>query len=230
MISSRLASGPRAARGSSVWSRLALCLCAGLVLGNGAPDPVLIDSVQDRYAEVKDLTAAFEQTAQIASIGKTESSKGQVKILRPGRMRWEYTAPEERVIALDGTTIRMYLPEDEQLQIAPLDAGSFPPTALDFLLGSGDLRSSFEGEELEPNARGERGLRLRPRRDASFEFLEIWVDPTSLQLRESIVLDLFGNRTAVRFDAMRENEGIEASAFEVQVPEGTDVIDLREDR
>jgi len=210
------------------WLLGALVGVALSIQGNGAPAAELIDSVQARYQDVRDLQADFEQRARIASIDKTESSAGKVTILRPGRMRWEYTAPEARVIALDGQSIRMYLPEDEQLQIAPLDAGSFPPTALDFLLGSGDLRTSFDGEELAPNERQELGLRLRPKADASFEFLEIWVSPQDYELRESIVVDLFGNRTAVRFSTLRENQGIDASAFEVRVPEGTDVIDLRE--
>jgi len=73
----------------------------------------------------------------------------------------------------------------------------------------------------------QRGLVLRPTSDASFESLTLWLDPKSLQLRESVVVDLFGNRTRVRFADIVENAGVEPAAFEFAAPAGTDVIDLR---
>ena len=214
---------------SRVWA-LVLCALAGPLLGNGGPDlsaDQLVQAVQERYDGIKDITARFEQASQVASIGRTEQSRGSVTIKRPGRMRWEYSGPEPRVIALDGTVLRMYLPEDEQLQIAPLGAGTFPPTALDFLLGEGKLETSFTAERIPEERSGELGLLLRPKQDASFERLEIWVSAEGQQLRESVVVDLFGNRTAVRFGAIRENAGVSDEIFRVEVPEGTDVIDLR---
>ena len=70
-------------------------------------------------------------------------------------------------------------------------------------------------------------MRLRPKSDASFESLELWVDPKTFQLRESVVVDLFGNRTRVRFDGIVENEGVAASEFELEAPAGAEVLDLR---
>ena len=145
---------------------------------------------------------------------------------RPGRMRWEYVAPERRVIVLDGDTLRVYTPADAQLQIAGL-AGGFSPTALGFLLGEGDLRADFTSELLVQEERPEIGLRLRPRGDAAFEHLEMWLAPDSHQLRESVVVDVFGNRTSVRFTKIAENGGVDDAAFEIRVPDGTEVIDLR---
>jgi len=230
-ISSQTPQKVRRGSGTTRALSLGLCIVGAALLGNGeAPTAAtkLVDAVQRRYEAVQDIAAKFEQEAVVASIGKTERSSGSVTIKRPGRMRWEYRSPEERIIALDGDTIRMYLPEDQQLQVASLDAGVFPPTALDFLLGEGKLDQSFEAKELEANGRSELGLRLEPRTDQSFDYLEIWVSPEEHQLRESVVVDLFGNRTSVRFSEMAENQGVEDAAFKVDVPAGTDVIDLRE--
>jgi outer membrane lipoprotein-sorting protein len=141
-------------------------------LGNGAAEPSvdqLLGSIQKRYEAVKDIRASFEQEARVASIGKTEKSSGEVAIQRPGRMRWQYSAPDRRIVALDGEVIRMYLPDEGQLQIAPLQPGAFPPTALEFLLGSGDLAKSFTAEPLREEGREDLGLRLKPKQDASFE-------------------------------------------------------------
>jgi outer membrane lipoprotein carrier protein len=207
-----------------------LVVAALAALGSGTPQPSideLLVKIQKRYESVRDIRARFEQEARVASIGKTERSNGEVAIQRPGRMRWEYSAPDRRIVALDGEVIRMYLPDEKQLQIAPLQPGAFPPTALEFLLGSGDLTRSFKAEPLSEEGRTDVGVRLRPKEDASFEFIDLWVARDGYQIRESVVVDLFGNRTAVRFSDVAENAGIDAGTFTVDVPEGTETIDLR---
>jgi outer membrane lipoprotein carrier protein len=193
----------------------------------------LIADVQKRYERVRDLRASFEQEANVASLGRTDLSSGTVTVKRPGRMRWEYAKPEARVLTIDGETVKMYTPGEKQLQIAPLSPESFSPTALSFLLGDGDLRESFTaevipaGERKDAAERNEVGLRLKPKSDASFEHLELWLGAVDLALRESVVVDLFGNRTTVRFRELVENTGVPEATFQVEVPSGTDVIDLR---
>jgi outer membrane lipoprotein-sorting protein len=94
-------------------------------------------------------------------------------------------------------------------------------------MGQTVLRDSFEAKPVSEPGRSERGLVLRPKGDGGFESLTLWLDPKSLQLRESVVVDLFGNRTRVRFDGIVENAGVEAATFELAAPAGADVIDLR---
>lgn len=191
------------------------------------PSELVLVALQSRYEHVKDLRADFVQEAHVASLGKHDVSRGRVVVQRPGRMRWEYVDPEERVIVLDAGTLRVYTPSEAQLQIASAAGVGFSPTALGFLLGEGDLRADFASEELHVEGRDEVGLLLRPRGDAAFERLEMWLAPDSHQLRESVIVDVFGNRTSVRFAEISENAGVEDTAFEIEVPEGTDVIDLR---
>jgi outer membrane lipoprotein carrier protein len=231
---------------SEVARRLA-ALALGLVLplcgADGEPAPpapapapaaerrpeveALIDAIEARYAGVRDLRARFEQESRIASLERSDRSSGRVLIQRPGRMRWEYGLPEPRVIAVDGDVVRIYDPGERQLQVAPLGQGALSPTALDFLLGRGSLRGNFTVERLEPGEGPGLGLRLRPLDDAGFESLELWVAPQTYQIRASVLRDLFGNRTHIRFIEVSENSGVEEGAFTVSVPDGTDVIDLR---
>ena len=213
----------------------ALALGAAL-LGNGpaaqptppAPELVaLLDSVQKHYNGVRDLRASFEQESLVKALGKRDVSRGDVAFKRPGRMRWNYAEPEVRVLTVDPQAVRMFSATERQLQIAPIGQGSLSPTALDFLLGEADLRESFEATRIEDAARKDVGLKLSPRGDTSFESLELWLDPASLKLRESVLVDLFGNRTVLRFAELVENGGVEDGAFEIQVPKDTEVIDLR---
>jgi outer membrane lipoprotein carrier protein len=199
-----------------------------LVSANSPDDAAkTLDAVQKRYDSVHDLRASFEQTSFSAALGKETEARGSVVVKRPGKMRWEYAKPDGRIIVLDGASIRIWNPEENQLQIAAISASNVSPTALGFLMGQGVLRDSFDAKTVSEPKRSDVGLLLHPKGDAGFESLTLWLDPKSLQLRESVVVDLFGNRTRVSFQSTVENGGVEPSVFEFAAPAGAEVIDLR---
>jgi outer membrane lipoprotein carrier protein len=207
-------------------------LCAALLANGGETPPsdaaaLILGATQARYDAVVDMRASFAQHATVASLGTTEISSGVVLVKRPGRMRWEYSVPEARVIALDGETLRIYIPEDKQLQIASVSQGAFSPTALDFLLGDGDLTETFRATQLPDGDDGTLRLKLDPLEDARFQHLELWVAPVTHQLRGSVLVDMLGNRTEVRFSNLVENKGVAEEHFTIEVPADTEVIDLR---
>ena len=142
-------------------------------------------------------------------------------------MRWEYREPAATVMVVDEKTLRIFNPAERQLQVAPLGAGTFSPTAIGFLLGSLELKRVFVATLPAEGRADRRGLVLRPREPASFESLELWLDPETLQLRESVVHDLFGNRTELRLSDVQENIGVREAVFTLEVPDDIDVIDLR---
>ena len=182
--------------------------------------------IDARYAPVRDLRGRFEQTSYTASIGRQEVFRGEVVVERPGRIRWSYDAPDGRVILLDAETLRIYSPADAQLQIAPLAPGTVSPSALGFLMGATRLAEQFRPEAVE--ARGDLdGIRLVPLDDSGFESLVIWVDRGSRELRESVLVDLFGNRTRLVLTELAHDRGTAPEDFELHVPEGTEIIDLR---
>ncbi len=208
-----------------------IAVAAAFLLGAFVPTAQAgdaLDAIQARYDGVRDMRADFEQTSYMASLGKESSSEGSVLVERPGKMRWEYGKPDGRVIVLDGETIRIYDPSDKQLQIATLVEGGVNPTALSFLMGDGVLGEMFDAKPIDAKERKELGLRLTPKDgDQSFESLELWVDAKTHQMRESRITDLFGNKTTLRFKNVVENNGAKKAEFEVTVPEGTEILDLR---
>jgi outer membrane lipoprotein-sorting protein len=194
----------------------------------GESPKVDMESVQARYDAVKDVRASFEQTSYVASLGKEDVSRGRVVVARPGRMRWEYTEPEPSVIVVDRTSVQLYSPSEKKLEIMPLNAGALSPTALGFLLGEARLRDTFRVERTtQSRDGGEIGLVLVPLEESGFDSLEIRFERDGLRLRESVLLDLFGNRTRVRFDSVVENSGVEENSFTIAVPDETEIIDLR---
>jgi outer membrane lipoprotein carrier protein len=199
-----------------------------LVAAAAEPDPnELLVSIQARYEKVETLRAAFEQVSRVASLGRDERASGSVVVARPGRMRWEYTSPEPSIIVLDEEAVRMYDATEHKLQIAPVGPDTMSPTALGFLLGESDLARTFRGELLETADPSELRLRLLPKEEAAFQHLELRLDAASYALRGSVLVDLFGNRTELLFHDVNENTPLAPDAFEIQIPDDAEVIDLR---
>ena len=201
-------------------------LSVGLLAGGTPTAETRLNALQTRYDAIDDLRASFVQHSFTASLGREEVARGQVIVQRPGKIRWSYDPPDGRVIVLDGETLRIYSPEDGQLQIAALQPGTVSPTALDFLMGQGRLAEDFTAE-LVAAERAEVGLRLVPRADASFESLVFWLDPKTHELRESVLVDLFGNRTRLELRDATSNAGVRGAEFKIDVPDDTEIIDLR---
>jgi outer membrane lipoprotein carrier protein len=59
-------------------------------------------AVQQKYDRVKDFTADFTHTYEGGVLKKKSTERGTVQIKKPGRMRWEYTAPEKKTFVSDG--------------------------------------------------------------------------------------------------------------------------------
>lgn len=220
----RSSSARRRSRARALAGLLALALLGA----DAAPAPdAALDAVQKHYDGVRDIRAKFVQKSFSPAIGKETEAHGDVVVERPGRMRWEYAPPDGRVIVVDKDAIRIWNPEEKQLQIAPLSPDNVSPTALSFLMAKSTLRETFDGKTIAEPSRAELGLLLRPRNEGGFEALELWVDPKTYQLRESVVVDAFGNRTRLRLEEVVENKGVPPAAFELAAPKDAEVIDLR---
>jgi len=185
--------------------------------------------VQRRYEKVEDLAAHFEQTTQRVSLGNAPSdalvAKGEVVFAKPGKMRWSYASPEPSLVVSDGATLWVYDPQAREVQKLPLGEGHLSAAGVQFLLGAGKLQDEFRVSASkcgEPTVT----LALVPRREAQYESLEMRVDRESGVVRETTVVDLFGNRTTIAFDELRENTRPSADLFSFTPPAGVRVISL----
>lgn len=188
------------------------------------------EGVQRRYDAIRELTADFVQTTESVVLsggggGGAEESRGRVTFSKPGRMRWAYLEPEPSFVISDGSVLWIYqVGSDQATRVRDADqylAGA----ALQFLIGEGDLDASFviTPRACEP---GRVALDLRPRRPASYERLGLTADVESGMIVETSIVDLFGNRTRIVFDHVVVGQSPPEGAFEFEVPEGVEVIDV----
>ncbi|MHA7837188.1 MAG: LolA family protein [bacterium] len=185
--------------------------------------------IQQRYETIRDLRARFEQTNESATFGGTplmtaEAKRGRVVFAKPGRMRWSYEQPDRSEVVSDGETLWIYDVEAESATRLEVTAGFLSGAALQFLLGDGKILESFE-VEATACAKDRVTLDLIPRQDSSYERLGLVADRESGDVLATSVLDLFGNLTRIRFEAVEINRDPGPEIFELEVPEGVEVIE-----
>ncbi len=104
--------------------------------------------VQGHYEGVRDLQAEFSQSTHNAVLGDVPGAeipaRGRVVFAKPGRMRWVYESPEPSLVVSDGETLWIYDPTLKEVQVLSVDAGFLSGTAIQFLLGEGQILESFD--------------------------------------------------------------------------------------
>src|SRR5437762_709587 len=74
----------------------------------------LIDGVQRSFAKMTDFEADFIQKDQ-NPLNRNRQATGHLYLMRPRKMRWDYTTPEEQHFISDGKTVYFYVPSDHQV-------------------------------------------------------------------------------------------------------------------
>jgi outer membrane lipoprotein carrier protein len=207
----------------------ALALSAFGVPSGGAAELTAIElaqALQRKYDEVRDFSADFVHTYQGGVLKKTLTERGQVLIKKPGRMRWDYTAPEKKLFVSDGTKIYFYIPADKQVIVtpAPQDVSSAPAM---FLAGKGHLINQFTPSLVDlPSGlpAGARALKLAPKtRQPDYDWLILAVDPATLAIRGLVTVDAQGGTSTFAFANLKQNVGLKDDRFTFQIPRGVDV-------
>jgi len=220
---------------------LLLLGCAALLAAPGGAEEGAADAgsgcaetiarrVQGHYDPVRDLSADFEQTTSVASLGSGPGgepmrARGKVVFAKPGRMRWSYEEPEPSLVVTDGRSLWTYDPGLGEVQHLAVGEGFLSGAAIQFLLGEGAILEEFRVEA--PDCAGERVLlRLEPREPASYERLVLEVAAASGEVLATEVVDLFGNATRVAFANVRINANPDPGVFRFEPPEGVSVIEV----
>jgi outer membrane lipoprotein carrier protein len=186
-------------------------------------------SIQSRYEGIRDIHANFRQTNRSASfqgqpLMTPEPKTGRVVFAKPGQMRWTYLQPEPSVVVSNGKILWIHDVVGESITRLEVTAGFLSGAALQFLLGDGKILETFEVRAVA--CEGNRiTLDLLPRDEATYERLGLVADVDSGDVVGTSVLDLFGNLTVIGFSEIEINRDPEASTFELEIPDGVEVID-----
>jgi outer membrane lipoprotein carrier protein len=212
--------------------------------GHNAEAKSAVHALESRYAHARTLKASFFERYSDGK-GAVQSESGIVYFSRPGRMRWEYESPEQKLFLVDGTNVWFYVPSDRTASRAKMKESSDWRTPIALLVGKADLSrlcrsidivdpaSTSDGKpEDRPLQEGDAVLHCTPRKsgrdspDASDALREVLLetDPQARLMR--VVLREAGNvETEFRFGNWEENIPLPKAQFHFQPPPGVTVVD-----
>jgi outer membrane lipoprotein carrier protein len=175
--------------------------------------------------ETTDLQGSFRQALLSGAFGTGIEERGRVWIQRPGRMRWDYLDPEQKVAILDGDLTWLYVREEAQLILGSLEEhGSLLPT---LIAAERPVLELFEASLVVSAVAQDEPYRLvlRPRSDAeTFESVTVVLRQKDFAIESAEVLDAAGNRMLYQFSKLRRNKGVPDGIFRFEAPEGTTVL------
>lgn len=190
----------------------------------------VIDALQQRYDQITDLSAEFQQASTIRALGQTKKSTGLASFKKPGMMRWDYKGKEGQKIISDGRTLWMYFPQDNQVQVSRFSGAWAGRTPTAFLAGLGNLRRDFIiafADQEKRDARGNYRLLLTPREPlAQVSKLILTVDKESFYVLSTSFTDSLGNLTEIGFKKIKVNQGLKDSLFTFVVPPDVEVLEV----
>jgi outer membrane lipoprotein carrier protein len=190
--------------------------------------PGLAQALQHRYDQVRDFSADFVHTYRGGVLRRELSERGRLIVSKPGRMRWEYTAPEQKLFVSDGSKIYSYIPADRQVIVGSVPPADEATTPALFLAGKGNLTRDFDASLPAVPAgmpAGSRALKLVPKRaQPDYEWLVLVVDPDSLRILGLETTDSQGGTSTFAFTNLKENVGTSDKLFEFKLPRGVDVV------
>jgi outer membrane lipoprotein carrier protein len=187
----------------------------------------VLAGLQEWLEGTRELECRFEQTLVSGAFGAGLRESGRLYLKRPGRIRWEYTKPEEKLAIVRGGEALLYLPEDEQL----IRGGEEWSQSLlaELLGGERELDELFEATLVatpEHGGNGDYRLRLVPRgRGEGFQEVTLDLRPPTFSIDRAEVLDEAGNRMRYRFRSHRRNRGVADELFVFVPPPGTEILD-----
>ncbi len=173
----------------------------------------LARKVQAFYEGTRDLEAHFVQTYTYAAFGRTQTSSGVLRLKKPGKLRWDYTAPSRKTIVVNGSRLVQYEPDANQAYVDEHFDATAMSSAVTFLLGKGSLEKEFE---LATDREGR--LVCVPRHpDARVDRVILTVSGTG-EVTATRVVDGSGNVNEITFHDLRRNVGLEDDVFVLDLP------------
>jgi outer membrane lipoprotein carrier protein len=204
-------------------------------------------ALETRYHDAKTLQAIFLERYRDSNQG-LQAESGKVYFSRPGRMRWEYEAPEQKLFISDGKMVWFYVPSDHTVTRAPMKQSTDWRTPLALLTGKAKLSQLCENLDLSaetPGVQGDVVLRCRPRGekakgkgatedgvdasiapiDQQYDEVFLEVNPETGELADVRILQPGGIELEYRFGNWEENVPLPESLFRFQAPQGVAIVE-----
>ena len=187
-----------------------------------------VEGIHGFYADKEGLQVLFSQRVQRRyrpgnAAGRERT--GMAWFMKPGKMRWDYHAPNPVHYVSDGETLWVYEVE-EGVAYRGVVRGSRLYDSMKFLFGEGRLDQEFD-VALEGSTASEVRLQLTPKGgEQAFQSLLLVVDRATWEIQRSVLTDPAGDASEIVFKKVAYGTIQNASLFEWKPGPGITVQEL----
>jgi outer membrane lipoprotein carrier protein len=223
-------SGNKALTGSTIVSVIANAAAIGCwsvcllsrALAADIDVPKTLKGIEERYNHAQTLQLSFTETYKLP--GRARIEKGDLYLRKPGRMRWQYTAPAGKLFVSDGKFIYSYTPQDNRAEKMKLKETDDLRAPLAFLLGRLDFNKDFR----EFRAHAEDGgvfITAIPKSDnLPYSEVSFLAAPDST-IRRLEVKNQDNTVLQFAFENEKQNPPVPDTMFQFTAPKGADYVD-----
>ncbi len=222
--------------------RLTAFVCAALALpgvaraaddARNAPPSPEVQAVLARFdhaqKDVRTLRAAVTETRRLAVLDRPEVLRGELSFERPGRVRWEYSAPEKRVYVLADGKLTGWIPGKNQVE--RMNVSRYEQRVRRMIALGQDSKSLLKDFRVTlgtgaPAGRDELLLEPKSRRMRKrVALVTLQIDradglPHQVQYRTGD-----GNTVALDLADVRVNQDLAPDTFALRIPPGAHVVE-----
>lgn len=189
-----------------------------------------VDEILERVEKIytaSRFSASFIQTSTIKAMEITDSASGKLYVQYPGKMKWEYLAPESQIIVTDGLQLWMYRPEDNQVMLGKASTFFSEGKGAGFLSDIRLLRKDFN-ITLEDIRFGDYyNLKLVPlETNWDIAFVHLLVSRTTFHIAQVFTHNAYADVTRIEIVDPQFNESFDNAFFTFKIPNGVDVLRL----
>jgi outer membrane lipoprotein carrier protein len=182
----------------------------------------LLKGIEQRYNRAKTLQVQFNESYTVQGRPR-KSESGELTLRKPGRMRWDYTAPAGKLFVSDGKDVYLYTPDAHRVEKTKLKASEDMRAPLAFLLGKLDFAKEFRDFDLKPDG-ANYVVAARAKSDQlPYEKIEMLVTP-DFEIHRLVINGQDQSILTFQFDQEKLNPAVNDALFKFQMPAGATLV------
>jgi outer membrane lipoprotein carrier protein len=186
----------------------------------------LLKAVEQRYNRAQTLQVSFEQryTAQ----GRHRVEAGELRLRKPGRMRWQYSNPAGKLFLSDGKFVYFYSPTANRVEKSKLKETEDMRAPLAFLLGKLNFQRDFGAFRATPQGADTVLVARAKNNRLPYTEVEFTVTPQRA-IRHLVVRGTDQSVMEYTFSNEKLNPALDDSVFRFRLPPGAEFVESVEE-
>lgn len=182
----------------------------------------ILTGIEQRYGG-KEFTASYEQTSILKALDVNETASGRVFFSHPGKMRWEYSAPEVHQIITDGINLWIYKPDEKQVSKGSAAQFFKDGAGSAFLSDISTMRKNYTVSVNSGDASFIEMTMIPKKKNQDIASITITVAKDNYNIKKVVTFNGYGDATELLFSDVSFTP-LDPSLFEFSIPDGVDII------